>query len=157
MIDAKTYLGKYADLVGKIKRYEERLAMVNATLENKSTELDGLPRGTKTSNPTEKAAIQLIETKEKLQSYLLVAETMRQQILDEIELIPEPIYRELIYSRYILLMTWEGVTDRVSDVRRTRRKGKGHSDERYSVSHVMGPMHGRALQSFETILKNNIE
>ena len=157
MMDAKTYLGKYADLDGKIKRYEERLAMVNATLENKSTKLDGLPRGTKTSNPTEKAAIQLIETKEKLQSYLLVAETMRQQILDEIEMIPEPIYRELIYSRYILLMTWEGVTDRVSDVRRTRRKGKGHSDERYSVSHVMGPMHGRALQSFETILKNNIE
>ena len=66
---------------------------------------------------------------------------MRQTIADQIEDMRTPAYKELLYSRYILLLTWEGVTDRVSE----RRK------ERYDTKHIMTYMHSQALKEFEEI------
>ena len=145
--DIKRYLNKYGQQVEKIKRSQERIQMIDAALENKAIELGGLQKGNKTSKPTEAAVIRLIEAKERLQKQIIISENLRQTISDDIELIPEPLYKELLFSRYILLMTWEGVTDRVSETR--RRKNNNDKAERYSVAHVMGPMHGRALQSFK--------
>lgn len=152
-MDVKEYLNKYGELERKTRRYKERLAMINASIQNTSIELDGMPKGTGTSSPTETAAIELIEVKDKLERYILVFEAMRQRILDEIEQVPEPLYRELLYARYIERLRWEDVVDRVSDARRSRRKGGKNSTERYTLAHVMGPMHGRALQSFQNIIR----
>lgn len=156
-MDVKGYLAQYGELDKKVERYKERLAMINASIENTSIELDGMPKGTGTSSPTETAAIELIEIKAKLERYILVFETMRQQILDEIEKVPEPIYRELLYSRYIKGLRWEEVVDRVSDARHSRRKGGKYSKDRYTSAHVMGPMHGRALQSFENVIRKKLD
>lgn len=150
-METKKHLNEYADLVEKIKRSRERLEMINAALENKAIELDGQPKGNQRLNHVEKAVIRLIEAKERLAKQIIMAEDLRQNISDEIEMVPEPTYKELLFSRYILLLTWEGVTDRVSEVR--RKKKKSDHFERYSASHVMGPMHGRALRSFENCMK----
>lgn len=136
----KEYLKQHKNLYFKVERYRERLEQIEASL-NKSLELDGMPRGSNTGNPTEETAIRLADIRSRLSHALIEAEYMRQTIADQIEDMRTPAYKELLYSRYILLLTWEGVTDRVSE----RRK------ERYDSKHIMTYMHSQALKEFEEI------
>lgn len=136
----KEYLKQYKDLCLKVERYKERIEQIEASL-NKSLELDGMPRGSNTGNPTEQTAIKLADTRSRLSAALIDAEYMRQTIADDIEHMKTPAYKELIYSRYILLLTWEGVTDRVSAGRW----------ERYDSKHIMTYMHSQALKEFEKV------
>jgi hypothetical protein len=136
----KEYLMQYKILCGEIERDRERIEQIESSL-NKSLELDGMPRGTKTGDPTSQTAIRLAEIRSRLHQRLLEAELTRQTIADEIERMETPAYRELIFSRYILLLKWEEVTDRVSRGRR----------ERYELKHIMGYMHGQALKEFEEV------
>lgn len=134
----KEYLKQYRNLCGKVERYRERLEQIEASL-NKSLELDGMPRGSNTGNPTEETAIKLADIRSRLSAALINAEYMRQTIAEEIEKMTTATYKELLYSRYILLLTWEDVTDRVSEGRK----------ERYDVKHIMTYMHSQALKEFE--------
>lgn len=134
----KEYLKQYRILRGKVTRYGERIEQIEASLQ-RSIELDGMPRGTKTGNPTQETALRLAAIRSQLQTALIEAELMRQTIAEEIERMSTATYRELLYSRYILLLTWEDVTDRVSSGRK----------ERYDTKHVMSYMHGQALKEFE--------
>lgn len=134
----KEYLKQYRNLCGKVERYRERLEQIEASL-NKSLELDGMPRGSNTGNPTEETAIRLADIRSRLSAALINAEYMRQTIAEEIEKMTTATYKELLYSRYILLLTWEDVTDRVSEGRK----------ERYDVKHIMTYMHSQALKEFE--------
>lgn len=134
----KEYLKQYRNLCGKVERYRERLEQIEASL-NKSLELDGMPRGSNTGNPTEETAIKLADIRSRLSAALINAEYMRQTIAEEIEKMNTATYKELLYSRYILLLTWEDVTDRVSEGRK----------ERYDVKHIMTYMHSQALKEFE--------
>ncbi len=139
----KEYLKQYRTLCGKVERYRERIEQIEASLQ-KSLELDGMPRGTRTGNPTQETAIRLAAIRSHLQTAIMEAELMRQTIAEEIELMETPTYKELLYSRYILLLTWEDVTDRVSEGRR----------ERYDSKHIMSYMHGQALNEFRRIQCN---
>lgn len=139
-MNTKEYLRQYRTLCGQVERYKERIEQIEASL-NKSLELDGMPHGTSTSNPTQDTAIRLAMIRSKLQTALIEAEFTRQTIAEEIEKVEVSTYRELLYSRYILLLNWEEVTDRVSIGRR----------ERYDSKHIRGYMHGQALREFERI------
>lgn len=138
----KDYLKQYCELCGKVERYRERIEQIEASL-LKSINLDGLPHGTGTSDPTQQIAIKLSEVRSKLNIAMMEAELTRQTIATEIEEVENPIYRELLYSRYILgetrLTKWEDVTDRIS-------KGR---ENRYDTKHVMSYMHDQALKAFE--------
>lgn len=142
----KEHLKQYRTLCGQVERYKERIEQIEASL-NKSLELDGMPHGTSTGNPTQETAIQLAMIRTKLQTALIEAEYMRQTIAEEIEEMETSTYKELLYSRYILLLTWEDVTNRVSIGRR----------ERYDLKHVMGYMHGQALREFEERRNDSIK
>ena len=139
-MNTKEYLRQYRTLCGQVERYKERIEQIEASL-HKSLELDGMPHGTSTSNPTQDTAIRLAMIRSKLQTALIEAELTRQTIAEEIEKVEVSTYRELLYSRYILLLNWEEVTDRVSIGRR----------ERYDSKHIRGYMHGQALREFERI------
>lgn len=138
MNKTKKYLKEYETLTGKIERCRERIEQIEASLQ-RSVELDGMPRGTRTGNPTQDTAIKLASIKARLILITMDAELTKQTIADEIERMETPTYKELLYSRYIKLMTWEEVTDRVSIGRK----------ERYDSKHVSGYMHDRALREFE--------
>lgn len=140
-MNTKEYLRQYRTLCGQVERYKERIGQIEASL-NKSLELDGMPHGTSTSNPTQDTAIRLATIRTKLQTALIEAEFTRQTIAEEIEKVEVSTYRELLYSRYILLLNWEEVTDRVSIGRR----------ERYDSKHIRGYMHGQALREFEEVI-----
>lgn len=134
----KDYLRQYQKLCGQVARYGERIEQIEGSLQ-KSINLDGLPHGTGTSDPTQQTAIRLAEIRTKLKEALLEAELMKQTIANEIEEVDNPRYRELLYSRYILCLTWEKVADRVSIGRK----------KEYEVTHVKGWMHSEALKAFE--------
>jgi len=137
-MNTKEYLMQYRILSGTVKRLSERIEQIEASL-TKSIQLDGLPHGTGTSDPTQSTAIKLADIRTKLNSAMMEAELTRQTIASEIEEISNPLYKELLYSRYILSLTWEEVTDRVSEGRTNR----------YDSKHVMSYMHGEALKTFE--------
>ena len=120
----KEHLKQYRTLCGQVERYKERIEQIEASL-NKSLELDGMPHGTSTGNPTQETAIQLAMIRTKLQPALIDAAYMRPTIAEEIEEMETSTYKEL--------------TNRVSIGRR----------ERYDLKHVMGYMHGQALREFE--------
>lgn len=138
----KEYLNQYRVLCGEIERDKERIEQIEASLQ-KSINLDGLPHGTKTSDPTKDTALKLVDIQDRLKREVMDAELMKQNIADEIERISTPRFKELLYSRYILLLTWEDVTDRVSKSRK----------ERYDSKHIRGYMHGEALREFERCRK----
>lgn len=134
----KEYLMQYRILVGRIRRYRERIEQIEASLQ-KPLQLDGMPKGTTTGDPTSTTAIKLAEIHDRLKKSADESELLRETIADEIEAVNNPIYQELLYSRYILCLTWEEVTDRVS---------RGRKD-RYELKHVMGYLHGNSLKAFE--------
>jgi hypothetical protein len=140
----KQYLNQYKKLKTQIERDRERIAQIEASL-NKSLELDGMPHGTKASDPTADVAVRLADIRDRLKRRILEAELIRQTIAEEIEQIETPAYKELLYERYLVYpaLTWEAVTDRVSEGRR----------DRYESKHVMGYMHGQALKEFERMRK----
>ena len=138
----KEYLNKYRVLCGEIERDKERIEQIEASLQ-KSINLDGLPHGTKIGDPTKDTALKLVDIQDRLKREVMDAELMKQTIADEIEQIKTPRFKELLYSRYILLLTWEDVTDRVS----------GNRKERYDSKHIRGYMHGEALREFERCRK----
>lgn len=139
----KDYLNQYKDLAGRIERDQERIEQIEASIQ-KSIDLDGLPHGTGTSDPTKDTALKLVEIRARLKANVIEAEYLKQTIADEIERVRNPQYKELLYSRYIKRLTWEDVTDRVSRGRK----------ERYDSKHIRGYMHGQALREFEKCRKD---
>lgn len=136
----KEYLNQYNSLSKDVNRYQSRIEQIESSL-NKAIELDGMPRGTKTGNPTMETALKLSAIRSKLNIAMMEAELTRQTIADEIERMTTPIYKELLFNRYLVYPrpTWERITDILSEGRR----------DRYESKHVMGYMHGQALKEFE--------
>lgn len=143
-MNVKYYLLRYRKSKERAERYRERIAQIENTL--KGVNLDGMPRGSNLSDPTKTAALNLALLKEQLQIAVIEAENTCQEIAAQIERMPTPQFCELLYSRYILLLSWNDTAERL----RERRKG---SD--YDIKYVMGDMHRRALNEFSEVLMND--
>lgn len=140
-MNAKSYLLRYKKYKDRVNRYKDRIAQLEDTM--KGVNLDGMPRGGSLSDPTQIAALNLTLLKEQLGFSIVEAERLCQKIVDEINSMENPQYSELLYSRYILLLPWVEVAERL----RARR----HKE--YDIKYVMGEMHGRALQAFAEVIK----
>ena len=141
-MNAKKYLQQYRDKRNVCKRYRERIAQIENVL--RSVNLDGLPRGTNTGDPTMQAALSLTVLKEELKAAEIEAEQTAQKIADQIEALPDDKCRELLFDRYILLMRWE-------DVARSLDRFRPYQE--YELKHVVGYLHRKALQQFEEVNK----
>lgn len=137
-MSTKEYLKRYKFANDKVRRIEERIERIEATLPRPSG-LDGMPRGFSLSDPTQETAIKLADLRIRLEQEKTECEYLAQRIADEIECVERSEYRELLFARYIMLLPWEDVTDRLSLDRK----------ERYDTKHVSGYMHGEALKAFE--------
>lgn len=143
-MNTKYYLLRYRKYKEKAERYRERIAQLEDTL--KGVNLDGMPRGTNLSDPTKTAALNLALLKEQLNYAVIEAETVCQEIAAQIEKVKNPQFCELLYCRYILLLSWNDTAERL----REHRKG---SD--YDIKYVMGDMHKRALMAFSEVINND--
>lgn len=142
-MNVKYYLQKYRKAKERAERYRERIARIENTL--KGVNLDGMPHGTSLSDPTQTAALNLALLKEQLQFAVIEAERTCQEIAGQIEKVKNPQFCELLYCRYILLLSWNDTAERL----RQKRLG---SD--YDVKYVCGEMHRRALIAFYEVIKN---
>lgn len=134
----KRYLERYKIALQRVRQYEERVKMISSFL--KGLDMDGQPRGTNIGKPTEEIAINLALLKEQLTYAKAEAEEIRQEIASEIDKMENVKYKELLYSRYVLLLPWSQVAKRLDDL----RPGK-----EYELKSVIGYMHRRALKEFE--------
>ena len=144
-MNIKYYLLRYKKNKEKAERYRERIAQIENTL--KGVNLDGMPHGTNLSDPTQTAALNLTLLKEQLNLAILEAEAVCQQIASEIEKMPTPQFCELLFARYVLLLSWNDTAERL----RTRRNCD------YDIKYVMGDMHRRALIEFSEVIKNGLD
>lgn len=140
-MQAKKILTRYRRLTFIASRDEERIKQIEDTL-LKGMEMDGQPKGTKTGDPTGRNAVMLAELRSKIERELIEAEVERQKTIDLIHKMEDPVCQELLYSRYILGLTWERVTDRLD----------AYKEDGYTVEYVMGRMHARALRLFEEVI-----
>ncbi len=137
-MSAKSYLERYKIALQRVRQYEERLDMITTFL--KGIDMDGQPHGTNIGKPTENIAINLALLKEQLTYAKAEAEMIRQEIADRIDQMENVKYKELLYSRYVLLLPWSRVAHRLDVL----RPGK-----EYELKSVIGYMHKQALREFE--------
>lgn len=138
---AKEYLGRYKDAFQRVRQYEERVDMITTFL--KGIDMDGQPRGTNIGKPTEDIAINLTLLKEQLVFAKAEAEQIRQEIATQIDQMEDVKSKELLYSRYVLLLPWSKVARRLDVL----RPGK-----EYELKSVIGYMHRKALKEFEEVI-----
>ena len=137
-MNAKEYLDRYKIELQRQRQYEERVEMVTTFL--KGIDMDGQPHGTNIGKPTEEIAINLAVLREELTYAKAEAEAIRQEIADRIDQMDNVKYKELLYSRYVLLLPWSRVAHRLDVL----RPGK-----EYELKSVIGYMHKKALRDFE--------
>lgn len=137
-MSAKTYLERYKIALQRVRQYEERVDMITTFL--KGIDMDGQPHGTNIGKPTENIAINLALLKEQLVYAKAEAEQIRQEIADQIDQMENVKYKELLYCRYVLLLPWTKVAQRLDVL----RPGK-----EYELKSVIGYMHRKALKEFE--------
>ena len=139
-MNAKEYLERYKTAIQRVRQYEERVDMITTFL--KGFEMDGQPKGTNIGKPTEEIAINLAILKDELTYAKAEAEQIRQEIADTIDRLPNIKSKELLYSRYVLLLPWSKVAHRLG----TLRPGK-----EYELKSVIGYMHRKALRELEEL------
>lgn len=137
-MNTKEYLERYKVALQRARQYEERVEMITTFL--KGIDMDGQPHGTNVGKPTEDIAINLALLREQLNYAKADAERIRQEIADEIDRMQNIRYKELLYCRYVLLLPWTKVAQRLDIL----RPGK-----EYDLKSVIGYMHRRALREFE--------
>lgn len=139
-MNAKEYLNRYKTAIQRVRQYEERVDMITTFL--KGIEMDGQPKGTNIGKPTEEIAINLAILKDELTYAKAEAERIRQEIADTIDRMPNIKSKELLYSRYVLLLPWSKVAHRLDIL----RPGK-----EYELKSVIGYMHRKALRELEEL------
>ena len=136
-MNARSYLERYKSALQRARQYEERVDMITTFL--KGIDMDGQPHGTNIGKPTENIAINLALLKEQLVYAKAEAEQIRQEIADQIDQMDNVKSKELLYCRYVLLLPWTKVAQRLDVL----RPGK-----EYELKSVIGYMHRKALQEF---------
>lgn len=139
-MNAKEYLNRYKTVIQRVRQYEERVDMITTFL--KGIEMDGQPKGTNIGRPTEEIAINLAILKDELTFAKAEAEQIRQEIADRIDMMDDIKSKELLYSRYVLLLPWTKVARRLDIL----RPGK-----EYELKSVIGYMHRKALKELEEL------
>lgn len=109
-MNAKEYLEQYKFAAYRIRRLEEELEeeylLIDAV--RSLSDNDGLPRGNGISKPVEERAIRLADKIAELDRARLDALEIRREVFDTIQKV-EGVSGDVLYLRYIKLMTWENV------------------------------------------------
>lgn len=107
--DIKKRLNSYLDLKAEHRQIEEELREVEALLGAPSSpNMDGMPRGSGVSRPTENKAdvhLALLDRYKAQLDKLAAAQVDIENLIESLE----PTHRRLARYRYIDGMTWEGV------------------------------------------------
>lgn len=124
----KDILKDYQGLLLEEKQLQEQLEIWEAKAVSAGGGLDGMPKGSEISNPTERYAIKIAEIKDMLGKKHIEVMAELERIEAAIDRL-KPLYRYIMREYYIKDKKWEQIA----------------VDANYSVQRVW-QMHGEALQ-----------
>ena len=137
---AKEYLDQYRKLTERIRQLNIEIMMLEAEYESVSIDYSGMPHGSKIADKTADMAVRMSSLLDKKIELRTDAINKRDEIVDVISRVSDPLYSRLLYDRYILFMTWEKVAE----------------DCDKSDKWCRTYLHSSALQSVEIILDSSL-
>lgn len=142
MTSAKQYLIQYRLLISKIKAIERDIDRLVAEIGGGSISSDGLPHGTNIDDQTGRIAVRLADLKRERMMWLRESIEIRDEIDRTILQVGDPIYLKLLHDRYVLLMSWDAITEDLN---------------MYNEQYVRGKLHGKALAAVWQVIEKEVQ
>ena len=128
----KAYLQKYRQVTLEIERLKEEYHTLQQDIQStKAINYDGMPHGSSKSDLSTLIA-RLEKQKEQINKAFTKKVEIRGEIKQAIEILENEVEKQVLYSRYINLLTWDAIANQMN----------------YTVQHVYR-LHGCALEHFE--------
>ena len=108
---AKQYLEQYGILTERIRQLNIDIMMLEAEYESVSIDYSGMPHGSRIADKTADMATKMSDLLDKKVELRKAAIIKRDEIVDVISRVSDPLHSRLLYDRYILFMTWEKVAE----------------------------------------------
>lgn len=125
----KSYLSQYKKMMEEVRCLDVEIDELFNQLTSATSSNDGMPKGSVQDRQTKLHAIMADKVKEK-EKKKADAEEVMLSVLTLIDKVSDPVYRQLLFEKYIQGKTWEVIT---IDLK--------FSSEEY----VRGELHGKAL------------
>ncbi|MBQ9074675.1 MAG: hypothetical protein IJY32_01770 [Mogibacterium sp.] len=139
----KEYLNQYRRIITKIRLIEMDIESLEAGIGAAPQPRDeGVPFTPSTRNTTEDTLVALVDMKHDKEALLLESKAKAAEISEIIERLADikdpnaAVYMQLLYDRYILLMSWSQVA----------------KDINFTEQYSRGALHGKALLAISELL-----
>lgn len=132
---AKQYLSRADGLRRRIAAKELHLEELHTQAEHITADLTGMPRGSGTSSPVERVAVQIADLSQEIEYDWLDLIAYQEEIRKTIELLPDPVMVQVLSYRYLSYKRWQDIADLMH----------------YSVRHTTR-IHGYALKAIDGLL-----
>lgn len=133
-MNAKEYLSQYKTTSSRVKILQNEIETLRTAAEGMSINLDGMPKGTGTSDKTARLAVLLAECETKLTEELSELWRIRMEIIGTLGKLSSK-HQRILYARYIEQKTWECIAYEM--------------DITWRYCYML---HGSALAELETVL-----
>lgn len=107
-MNAKQFLKQYEEANNKAVQRRREYEKQHELIGSLSVKMDGMPRGSGISNPTERDALRLVDRHLSLIQAEQDAINLRQEVYEVVDKIPG-IEGRVLYERYIELHKWEEI------------------------------------------------
>ena len=131
----KEYLNQYKRMMEEVRCLDVEIEELWTQLTSATSNNDGMPKGTVQDRQTKLHAIMSDKLKVKREKKK-EAEDLMAEILEVIDQVTEPTYRQLLFERYIQDKKWEDIA----------------TDLLYVEEYVRGELHGKALNEVRFIM-----
>ncbi|MBQ2086151.1 MAG: hypothetical protein II464_07780 [Oscillospiraceae bacterium] len=126
---AKEFLKQYRRETERVIELNQSIAELEQQIDSISINLDGMPHGTKISNNTQDLALRLAERKALCENMTACAVLIREEVMDAIHKVDDPVLARLLYLRYIEGASWKDIAE----------------DLHYDDAYVRSRLHSKAL------------
>ena len=131
----KSYLSQYKKMMEEVRCLDVEIDELFNQLTSATSSNDGMPKGSIQDRQTKLHAIMADKLQAKRQKRK-EAEELMAEILVTIDQVADPIYRQLLFERYIQDKKWEDIA----------------TDLSYVEEYVRGELHGKALNEIRFIM-----
>ena len=138
-MEAKEYLESYRLIQTRINVLMSNIERLRAEAESVSISLDGLPRGTATSDKMSRIVAEMADLESTLMDEMSGLFIRRQRIITQLGMLKSHKHQLLLQKRYIECKSWELIAVEMDITWRHCYR-----------------LHGSALAEFEEVLKNEI-
>jgi len=132
-VTAKQYLSRACNLKRLISAKELHLMELRTQAEHITADLTGMPRGSGTTSPVERIAVQIADLSLDLEQDWLDLIAYQEEIRKTISYVKDPVLYQLLTFRYICYNSWNEISERMlysrSHIFRLHTKALGIVDE----------------------------